>query len=93
MDFKIKWIKRAWLTFEANINYLQNRWTSKEMSTFVIEVDKRLKNLSKYPGIGNSRNKKQADIRSVTIHKRVVLIYRYKPKLKEIHLLVFWNTA
>lgn len=93
MACKIKWTKRAWLTYKANIDYLQNEWTSKEISSFVIQVDERIKNLSNYPRIGKSRNKKYANIRSVTIHKRVVLIYRHKPASKEIHLLVFWNTS
>ena len=57
MDCKINWTNRAWLTYEANIDYLQRAWTAKEISNFVSLVDKRLANLSKHPGIGNPRNK------------------------------------
>lgn len=55
MDCKINWTNRAWLTYKANIDYLEKEWTAKEISNFVLLVDKRLANLSKHPQIGNPR--------------------------------------
>lgn len=55
-------------------------------------VDKRLAILSKQPLIGNPRSKKHPNIRSTLVHKRVLLIYKHKPSINEIDLLVFWNT-
>ena len=49
MDCKINWTNRAWQTFKENIDYLQAAWTAKEVSKFVLLVDKRLANLSKNP--------------------------------------------
>jgi plasmid stabilization system protein ParE len=66
MDCKINWTSRAWQTYEANIKYLQDAWTAKEISNFVLFVDKKLTLLIKHPHIGNSRNKKYPNISSQT---------------------------
>ena len=92
MDCKINWTNRAWQTFKENIDYLQAAWTAKEVSKFVLLVDKRLANLSKNPEIGSPRNKKHNNIRFTTVHKRILLVYKYKPLKNKIDLLVFWNT-
>jgi hypothetical protein len=42
MDCKINWTSRGWLSFEANINYLEKAWTAKEISTFILLADKKL---------------------------------------------------
>ncbi|WP_462222858.1 type II toxin-antitoxin system RelE/ParE family toxin [Ferruginibacter sp.] len=92
MDCKINWTNKAWLTYEANIDYLQKAWTAKEISNFVILVDKRLANLSRNPKIGKRKNTKYPNIRCTLVHKRILLIYKHKPLKNEIDLLVFWNT-
>jgi plasmid stabilization system protein ParE len=92
MACKVNWTNRAWLTFESNIAYLQKEWTVKEISNFVASIDKKIAILSSQPEIGKSRNKKYPHIRFTLIHKRVALIYKYKPQKNEIDLLVFWNT-
>jgi plasmid stabilization system protein ParE len=92
MDCKINWTNRAWLSYSANIEYLQKIWTAKEVSNFIMLADKRIAGLMKYPKTGSSRNKSYPNIRCVVIHKRVLLIYKYKPHKNEIDLLVFWNT-
>lgn len=92
MACKINWTKRAWKTYENNINYLLEQWTQKEISNFVELVDKKLSNLSKHPQIGNPRNTKYPNIRCTSVHKRVLLLYKHKPSKNEIDLLIFWNT-
>jgi plasmid stabilization system protein ParE len=93
MDCKINWTDRAWFTYESNILYFERAWTAKEISNFVLSVEKRLTNLSKHPRIGNARNTKYPNIRSTLVHKRILLIYKHKPSKNEIDLLVFWNTS
>lgn len=92
MACKISWTYRAWKTYEANINYLLANWTEKEIKKFVTSVDKKLFNLANHPRIGTSRNKNYPNIRFTLVHKRIALIYKYKPMKNEIELLVFWNT-
>ncbi len=93
MDCKISWTHRAWLTYEANINYLEEEWTEKEIRNFILLVDKKITNIAKQPRLGTSRNTKYPNIRYTLVHKRVALIYKYKPVKEEIELLVFWNTS
>jgi plasmid stabilization system protein ParE len=93
MDCKINWTNTAWISYESNILYLELAWTAKEISNFVLSVEKRLDNLAKHPRIGNARNKKYPNIRSTLVHKRILLIYKYKPLKSEIDLLLFWNTS
>ena len=92
MDCKISWTKRAWATYQSNILYLQNAWTENEVSNFVIAVDKWISGLQKHPKSGTPRNIKTPDIRFSVVHKRIILVYKYKPQKNEIDLLVFWNT-
>ena len=89
MACKISWTQRAWLTYEANINFLEKEWTEKEIRKFILLVDKKIANISNHPKLGTSRNTKNPNIRNTLIHKRIALIYRYKPLKDEIELLVF----
>ncbi|MEI9934861.1 MAG: hypothetical protein WDM71_08435 [Ferruginibacter sp.] len=58
MACKVNWTNRAWLTYEANIKYLEETWTPKGISNFVLLTDKRIARLSTHPRTGTSRNKK-----------------------------------
>ena len=92
MACKVNWTPKAWQTFQENIFYLKENWTEKEIIHFVSLVDEKITNLSFHPKIGSSKNAKHPNIRFTLVHKRVALIYRYKPRKNEIELLVFWNT-
>jgi plasmid stabilization system protein ParE len=92
MDCKINWTKKAWLSFEENIFYLQQNWTTAEVSKFVTMVENKILTLTKYPKIGTQKSTKFPNIRATIIHKKILLIYKYKPMKNEIDLLIFWNT-
>jgi plasmid stabilization system protein ParE len=92
MVCKVNWTLKAIETYLSNVEYLEKRWTALEAKNFTVAVEKKIKALSGQLGIGSLRNKKQQNIRHTVIHKRVSLIYRYKPLKKEIELLRFWNT-
>jgi plasmid stabilization system protein ParE len=92
MDCKINWTDTAWKSFESNIKYLEENWTSKEISNFVLLVEKRINVLSKNPLIGIIKNLNHTNIRSTLVHKRILLIYKYNHTKAEIDLLLFWNT-
>lgn len=57
MACKINWTNRAWLTYEANLRYLEEEWTEKEISHFVELADRKIFNLSHHPNLGSPRNK------------------------------------
>jgi plasmid stabilization system protein ParE len=92
MVYKVSWTPKALETYISNIEYLETKWTDREVKKFISDTERKIKTLAGQPGIGSSRNKKHRDIRHTVIHKRVSLIYRHKPRKKEIELLRFWNT-
>jgi len=92
MVCKISWTTKALESYISNIKYLETAWTDREVKKFINDVERKIKNLSLNPETGSSRNKKQPNIRHTVIHKRVSLIYRFKPIKMEVELLLFWNT-
>lgn len=92
MACKINWTLRAWKTYEANLKYLQETWAQRELNNFIALTDRQILQLARFPQKGRSRSKRHQNIRCVVLHKRVLLIYKYKPLKNEIDLLVFWNT-
>ena len=87
---EIIWSPAALKDFLNIISYLQENWTNKEIDNFTNRVDEKLDVLSLHPRLG-SLNSKKMNIHKTIIHKKVILIYKYKPLKKEIILLNFWN--
>ena len=92
MVFKVVWTPKALESYVANMNYLQQAWTEKELQDFAALVEKKIMLLSRQPYIGTARSKSHPDVRHTVLHKRVSLIYRVRVQKKEIELLLFWNT-
>jgi len=86
-------VTRALKTYISNIQYLEVNWTEKEIERFKFLVEKKIENISHHPKLGSARSKSAPHIRFTLIHKRVALIYKYKPSRNEIELMVFWNTS
>jgi hypothetical protein len=42
------------------------------------------------PKIGNQTSKNPAIFRTL-VHKKITVVYKYKPLKKEIELITFWN--
>lgn len=78
-------------TYIQVVDYFEKEWTEKEIERFADKVIQKLAALQIHPRIGGPINK-QRNVYKTIIHKRVILIYRYKPLKKEIELLSFWNT-
>src|SRR5580698_2883594 len=91
MVCKIIWSPLALKTYIANLEYLEKEWSVKEVANFTLSVQKKLELLSIHPKIG-IRSSKRKSLRKVVIHKRMILIYRYKAQKKEIEIVQFWNT-
>lgn len=56
MDCKINWTPEALATYEANIEYLELYWTTKEISNFILLADAKILNLFKHPKLGRVIN-------------------------------------
>jgi plasmid stabilization system protein ParE len=91
MVYKIIWSKLALRTYIHNIKYLESQWTEKEILNFIKAVQKKIALLSLQPQIGRLTIRR-INLRQTVIHKRVILIYRFKPAKKEIELVRFFNT-
>lgn len=92
MVYQIVWTPKALESYLNNIEYLEQNWTSKEVTKFVNRVEKKILLLSVQPYIGASRSKKRPNLKFTLLHKRIILIYLVKPNLKRVELLLFWNT-
>jgi plasmid stabilization system protein ParE len=88
---KIEWSIKAQDTFESIIAYLETEWTEREATNFASRVYEKLELLRSFPKIGSPDNKKKNVYRTL-IHKKVSLVYHYKPIKNEIVLITFWNS-
>ena len=91
MVYNVIWSSLALRTYISNIEYLEKEWTTKEVRNFIAAVHRKTTLLSFQPKIGRLTNKR-IHLRRTIIHKRVVLIYRFRPIKKEIELVRFFNT-
>jgi plasmid stabilization system protein ParE len=91
MVHEIVWSALAVKTYVGNLEYLEKEWTEKEVLNFIAAVERNLFALALQPRLGVITNKRN-NIRKKIINKRIVLIYRHKPRKKEIELVQFFNT-
>ncbi len=87
---KIEWSVKAQETFDDIITYLEKEWSQKEVINFINLVSRKLELLRRFPKMGIPNKNKKNTFRTL-IHKKVRLVYHYKPIKKEIVLLTFWN--
>ena len=91
MVSEIIWSPLAIRTYGDNIEYLEKSWTAKEVENFIDSTAKKLGVLKQFPGTGYSSNQKRF-LRKTLIGKRIILIYRCKPRKNAIELVRFFNT-
>ncbi len=91
MVHEVIWSGLALKTYIGNIEYLEKEWSESEVRNFIAAVQRKLFTLSLQPRIGVITNKRR-NIRKTVINKRIVLIYRHKPRKQEIELVRFFNT-
>ena len=88
---KITWSKEAINSFFEVCNYLLDNWTKKEVEQFESRLNEKLAVIKTNPRLGSPTGK-YPYIHKTLLHKKTLLLYRYKPVKKEIVLLNFWNT-
>jgi plasmid stabilization system protein ParE len=91
MAYKITWSPEALESFDAIVEYINNRFTEKEAKQFVGLVNRRLLLLQKVPQ--TFRTTVRTSMRRKTvIHKRTILFYKIREKIKVVELLSFFDT-
>ncbi|HET8861278.1 hypothetical protein [Marivirga sp.] len=88
MNYTVKWLPEAELTYTLVLDYLDKNWTSKEISKFITRTNEVINFISKNPKQYFYSNKKNVYRAVVTTH--VSLYYKIQPT--KVELLIFWDT-
>ena len=86
----IKWTDSAKITYHKIIEYLQRQWSDRDVETFVIKVNDMLATLKRYPEMCRPSLKRK-NVRIGIVDKHTQIIYHYKPRKKQIIVLLFWG--
>lgn len=90
MAYKVIWSPKAEKTFEGVIEYLQSKWTEKQIQYFVERTDKTVHLLANNPYM--FRGSEKENLHEVLITKHNLLLYQIVPKVKKVELLSFFDT-
>ena len=74
---KIVWTKRAQLSFDQIVDFLQNEWSVNSAIRFVQKTNHFLEILKKHPYIGSAEPVKK-DLRSFVLTRQTIVFYRIK---------------
>jgi len=81
--FKIFWTDHALSELEETIEYLENKWTERELKIFSAKLDHTIELISKSPEIFPTSNEKNG-VRKAVVEKYNTLYYRINNKNVEI---------
>lgn len=87
MILKIIWSPHALKDFSKNIEYLENRFSEKEVKHFIEKTEQIFSIIDKKPTTFKKVNYKH--IHSVPVVSQITLYYKYDSN--NIYLLRFWN--
>ena len=87
---EILWSDSAKVSFNKIVDYLRKEWTNREVEKFVQRTVEWLATLKRYPEMCRPSTKRKY-VRIGILDKHSQIIYHYKPKKKEIELLLFWS--
>ena len=85
---EIIWTPQAQITFNNVIDYLQNKWTEKEIVKFVESTERVIEYISQNPKMFRRTNKINVFEALVTPHNLLI----YKVFSGKIYLITFWDT-
>ncbi len=85
---EIKWTEEAEETYGGIIEYLDAKWTEKEIAYFILQTERVLSFISENPVLFRKSDKKHVHEALITPHN--LLLYRVKPK--HIELITFFDT-
>ena len=90
MKLPVIWAPSAIKSLEEIVAYLENKWTVKEANAFLDQAFTVIQLLREYPRMYEASRKKQYQHKAF-ITEQVSLIYKYRPRKKDLHLLLFWD--
>lgn len=89
MAYKIRWTTEAESTFDSIIEYLERRWTDREIINFVNKTNHLLDQIAYHPEMFRSSGRKK--IRVGHVSPQTSLFYQINYDEKQILLLSFWD--
>jgi plasmid stabilization system protein ParE len=87
---KITWTPKALQSYFGIFNFLTQRWTKKEVETFVDQTDRIIEQISENPYMFVATDKRR-NLRKGYVNELVSMFYKVYPRKKEIELLRFWD--
>jgi plasmid stabilization system protein ParE len=85
---KVSWTPKALKSFMEIVDFLNERWTKKEIDGFAEQTDKVIEQIAENPYMFVATEKRK-NVRKGLVNKLVSLFYRVKPRKQEIELLRF----
>jgi plasmid stabilization system protein ParE len=85
------WSDKAKKSYAEIIEYLESRWTYKEINHFIFRTETTIDRIIADPYFFKP-HKEDPNIRQAILHPTVVLIYEITPEENMVNLLVFWPT-
>lgn len=86
----VLWSDKAKSTYIEIIEYLEYKWTEKEINAFISRADGVIIKISKNPYLFQ-QHKNDALVRQAVLHENVSLIYQISEDQKLINLITFWD--
>lgn len=90
MAYKIVWSNEAAISFQASLDYLESRFTSKEIMRFINATNEKIKLIEFDPFMYRKSSRFQS-LRYTNVLGKVLLVYRVRPKQKIVELIHFWD--
>jgi len=87
----VLWSDKAKRTYAEIIEYLNFRWTEKEIHHFISRTDSLIEKIISNPLLFK-QHRKDPLIREAVVHENVILIYQISEDRTTVNLLVFWGT-
>jgi len=90
MSYSINWASRSELTFNQNIEYLEQEWNNAVLNQFLDKVAAVLERISVNPFL-YPLHQPSLNVRRCIVNGRIILYYRIIDEAT-IDILLFWNT-
>lgn len=88
MSPSVTWSPTARITYYQILEYLDEKWTIKELKAFINRTEEVINHICNNPLL--YPYSKESNIHKCVIVKQVILFYKIKDK--DIGLLMFWDT-
>ena len=84
------WTDTAKFTFNKIVEYLRDAWSEREVENFVNRTTEFFSVLKRYPEMCRPSQKRK-NVRIGILDKHTQIVYHYKPRKKQIEVLLFWG--